>query len=117
MKRYRLSAISASLMLFLSGCSPFDQPEPESADPGANAADRFDISAYKEKIESLKAIWTQPGHEDDLKTAVPALLRTADEGYAFVRLRSGARPVRRHEKGTPSGRALIDAIVAITLRG
>lgn len=82
MKRYRLSAISASLVLILCGCSPFDQPEPESADPGANAADRFDISAYKEKIESLKAIWTQPGHEDDLKTAVPELLRTADEVYA-----------------------------------
>ena len=43
--------------------------------------------------------------------------KPADEGLAFVRLRSGARPVRRHEKGTPFGRALIDAIVAITLRG
>ena len=54
MKRYRLSALSAVLTLFLCGCSPLEKQIPESADSGTKAADRFDISAYKEKIETIK---------------------------------------------------------------
>lgn len=82
MKRYRLSALSVVLMLFLCGCSPLEKQIPESADSGTKSADRFDISVYKEKIETMKSIWTQPGHADELRTAVTELLRTADEVYA-----------------------------------
>ncbi len=79
MKRYRLSALSASLMLCLCGCSPALTPQHDA--PGVQSG-RFDVSAYQTRIEALKAIWTQPGHEDELRAAVPELLRTADEVYA-----------------------------------
>lgn len=82
MKRYRLSVLAALILLCLCGCSLSDKQNAESAGAGQKTAAHFDLSAYQTRIESLKEIWAQPGHEEELRAAVPELLRTADEAYA-----------------------------------
>lgn len=82
MKRYRLCALAAFLLLGLCGCSPALTQKPDSGAQPAESDGRFDISAYKTKIESLKAVWSQPGHEDEIRAVIPELFQTADEAYA-----------------------------------
>ena len=84
MKRYRLTALASSLLLIAGTTACTQNPEPAAEHSASEIQTKtgFDSASYRKKIEALKALWTQPGHESEISAEIPELLQTVDAVYA-----------------------------------
>lgn len=87
MKRYRLFAVASALLLSccLTGCA-FSGSEADSAELSSYEEPnlpRYDIDAYKAKLEDLQQNWLTRGKDDEIGQTVQDMLNAVDEAYSL----------------------------------
>ena len=79
--KYASVLTACVLAVSLTGC---ELPLPEQSSAADSEADsqRYDISALKERAESLKSCWNDPDQEAHIESEIRAILTAVDEAFA-----------------------------------